>query len=862
MTVLTEILDWSLTRPQWQRDALRRLVVQGSLGNDDIMTLARICKKSHGLTDGPSAVALTAAHLPKPEELDQSVSLRSLTHHAGVNALARQQAVEFGPQLTVVYGANAAGKSGYTRILKRACRARGAEEILGNVVTPSSLGSPAATIAFDVDRQSHSYSWRDTNSPDPFLSRISVFDHHCASVYVAKKTDVAFRPMGLDLFDKLSDACEAVKGLLEKERRSLASQQLTLPGIPENTEVARVLTNLTSLTDPGVVNALASLTNDDIVHLENQRSRLIDLQSRDHDKRARSLELRAVRVRSLVAKLRDVAETASAGFARELFERHKVAREAQHAFREHRVAAFTEQPLPQTGSEAWQEMWAAAKSFSERDAYRGHPFPVTDPDSRCLLCQQELSDEGARRFRQFRDFLKSNLKVEYDRATVKYRERVDEVRRAIEIGVSAMELVAELEYDDAATGRTIHAWLESSVSHFRRLERVLSNGLATQSSQQPPPGMISAAEDWADRLEKRARELRSGDHHTVIGKIQRELRELEARQLLADHREQVLEHIERKKRIAAYQECIADTRTTAITRKSTEVTKRAVSEHLTQTFQKELQQLGFRHVEVQLAIAGGSRGALYHKLQLRRAPGVEVAKVVSEGEARCLSIASFFAELSTAAHRSAILFDDPVSSLDHTWRANVADRLVVESESRQVVVFTHDIVFLVALTNAAKEHGVGVQHQQLRRDNSYAGLSSHEIPWVAMSVKKRIGQLNKLAQEAGSRHRKGQQDEYEEMASRIYGLLRESWERGVEEVLLGGAVERFRHSIETKRAMKLSDITEDDLSALNAGMGKCSRWLSGHDLAPGDNALFPDPAELETDIEALDAWVRQIRGRR
>ena len=56
-----------------------------------------------------------------------------------MNALARDQTIEFGPSLTIVYGANAAGKSGYARILKRACRARGAEEILGNDLEESAL---------------------------------------------------------------------------------------------------------------------------------------------------------------------------------------------------------------------------------------------------------------------------------------------------------------------------------------------------------------------------------------------------------------------------------------------------------------------------------------------------------------------------------------------------------------------------------------------------------------------------------------------------------------------------------------------------------------------------------------------------
>ena len=286
-TVLQEILEWSVQRPPWQRDALRRLVIQGSLQEDDIATLAALCKKTYGLTDGPSLIPLQAKHLPKPDDIGQSVSLQSVTHHAGVNALASDQAIEFGQQLTIVYGANAAGKSGYTRILKRACRARGAEDILGNVVSASSLGYPTATIAFDVDGRSYDYRWRDNDQPDPFLSRISVFDHHCASVYVAKKTDVAFRPMGLDLFDKLANACEAVRAILERERRSLTVQRMNMPTVPPDTEVARLIANLTALTNPNEVTALGSLTGDEVAEMESAKARIADLQSRITKRRRR-----------------------------------------------------------------------------------------------------------------------------------------------------------------------------------------------------------------------------------------------------------------------------------------------------------------------------------------------------------------------------------------------------------------------------------------------------------------------------------------------------------------------------------------------------------------------------------------------
>ena len=201
--------------------------------------------------------------------------LRSLTHHAGVNALAQNQTIEFGPGLTVVYGANAAGKSGYTRILKRACRARGAEEILGNVVSGTTPGRPSATIKIKEDSTPHDYLWDDSKTTNTLLSRVSVFDHHCASVYVRKKTDVAFRPMGLDLFDKLSDSCEAVRETLEKERSEVESQKLQFPDVDEKTAVYQLITNLTSLTDPAAVKELAFLTEAEKASREKLQMRIL-----------------------------------------------------------------------------------------------------------------------------------------------------------------------------------------------------------------------------------------------------------------------------------------------------------------------------------------------------------------------------------------------------------------------------------------------------------------------------------------------------------------------------------------------------------------------------------------------------------
>ena len=862
INVLSEILTWSLGRPHWQRDALRRLITKGELDQLEINELANFCKSRHGLVDRTNPVPLNASHLPQPDAGKKPVSLKSLTHHIGVNALAQDQTIEFGPQLTVVYGANAAGKSGYARILKRACRARGAEEVLGNVVSGAVPGRPSATIRLLVDDEPYNHDWDDNQLPSRHLSRVSVFDHRCASVYVTERTDVAFRPMGLDLFDKLSDCSEAVRRILEKERNSLGSSRLQFPEVVEGTTVHELLTDLTSLTNPESVKDLAGLTDVQKEHSDELRKRIRDLESDDPEKIARSIELRANRTELLVERVKTVHDALSDVSISELFVARNRMNEAQRVVEQLHRNTFHELPLPNTGSVAWKTLWDAAEQFSTADAYPTRDFPFTEEEARCVLCQQQLTEEGAQRFQQFQIFLNSKLQSEHDSTAASYRARCSIISDALIMDESAREALEELHLDNHELSEAVRVSLDTAESQRRRLCEALSGG-----SPQPEISPIrflnvDTLTNYVDNLRGRVQKLREPHQPEAIIVLRKKLNELEARRWLGNHLRDVLDEIERKKKIAAYQVCIEETRTNAITRKSSEVTRRAVTVQLTNGFAKELDSLRFRHVEVELVDAGGSRGVLYHKLQLRRAPGVEVLKVVSEGEARCLSIASFFAELSTAADRSAILFDDPVSSLDHNWRSHVAKRLVVEAQSRQVIVFTHDIVFLLTLVEKAEKLGVVLKNQYLHRNPTVAGLSSQKLPWAAMKVTDRIGHLKDLWQDAAATNRKGQQQKYEMKASYIYGLLREAWERGLEEVLLGGTVERYRNSIQTRQISQLADINSTDCGALESGMTKCSKWLPGHDQAAADNEPFPEPSDLQADIKTLEDWTQRIRKRR
>ncbi|MBI5242204.1 MAG: hypothetical protein HY922_00815 [Elusimicrobia bacterium] len=238
-----DIVAFAKKRPLWQQDALRRLAVKGTLSPQDLAELLDAMKvdcKTLPAERNPPLSPLTEAHLTSAAGGQGQIRLKALGEIANVNQLKPGETLAFAPAgITLVYGDNGSGKSGYSRIFKAASAARSVEDILADVFVPGFDTKPPASATFQVlvnqdgKDVEQAIPWRDREAPPDVLRQIRVFDRKGAVLYVKEKTDIEFVPFNLDLLDRLGSLCLKLKEVLQAELSQFDTERKGLiAGLP------------------------------------------------------------------------------------------------------------------------------------------------------------------------------------------------------------------------------------------------------------------------------------------------------------------------------------------------------------------------------------------------------------------------------------------------------------------------------------------------------------------------------------------------------------------------------------------------------------------------------------------------------
>ena len=293
---------------------------------------------------------------------------------------------------------------------------------------------------------------------------------------------------------------------------------------------------------------------------------------------------------------------------------------------------------------------------------------------------------------------------------------------------------------------------------------------------------------------------------------------------------------------------------------SSRVAEKLITNALRNQFSVELRKIGIHHLQIELRKKKTIRGVSHFIISFIRSPDMQTKLILSEGEHRCVAIAAFLAEVVMTEGHSAIVFDDPVSSLDHHYREAVAERLAELSKNRQIIVFTHDITFLFLLNRICKNSNLDEQItiRGLDRTSENTGVVRKTPPFHAQRIEDILEGLQAKLYNEKILFIDGKHEKWEESVDTIVKRLRLTWERAVEEIV-DPVLKRLSNKVQMGGLIKLTVLTDKDCNEVYNAHGRLSEIL--HTSAESLRPNIQTPEAIQYEIDVLKIWYCDIKQR-
>ncbi len=658
MGAAEDILEWSATRlAPWRQDALRRLAASSSLSAQDQDELLCLIKEAVGFTlpsPAPHPIPLSRAHFSTPVA-GAPIKIKAIRNVRNVNRLIPSASLQFAANgLTIVYGRNGSGKSGFVRILRTACRTRcdnpAKLKVLADVYG-SERGPQEAEIIVGVQQVETVIPWSSEGVASEELQQAAVFDSSAAELYVDGGSEIKFLPFGLGLPHQLNELCLTLKARLDGEREPIV-RQLQVAAVtfetPRTTSAQVFYSRLSGETTDVEIDEAADFTEDDKAQLEHVSGVLAASTATAADVRALATSVGGIAVdcRKITVALSDEALA-------EYRNLKSQAVEARNAAALDATTLFSGEPVPGVGSETWRRLWLAARDYSIAEAYPGREFPVINSSGKvesCVLCHQALTSDASERLKRFHAYVGGTLATEATRAEERADEAIaglphlsvfkstDWLHRLEQIGERKVELAEALgTFNSAAEAR-----LNAAVSSLE----------ASAAAANPPlPPLVSPA----DALEKlsgllfaEAKKLSEAEEAEQRTKLFAEHAELEDRKVLAAARDRIIMRRNLLKQRALYDAALAQVQTTGITRRANELVDAHLTTLVLERYKEERKALDIMHLRINLARKSDQTKAAFQTNTCTAFTRLS-SDILSEGEQRAIALAAFLTEIGVTA---------------------------------------------------------------------------------------------------------------------------------------------------------------------------------------------------------------------
>ncbi|MHA7111938.1 AAA family ATPase [Sunxiuqinia elliptica] len=841
MDIQKNIIDWLKSLKGWQTELAYRILTK-KIDETDITEIVEMVKSNASFEnkDFPNFVNSTNK---------KQIRLLSIESIENIESLAPRNPLKFekDKNLTVIYGSNGSGKSGYTKIIKKISGKPRAVDLKPNVFNPTPNGK--CLVKYSIDGTEQEEEWGINNSQISNLKTVDVFDTTTGNSYVDDENTVTYTPTFVKLFTALSHYYSKIQQKLEQERLMLTKTLTNLPNEYATTDSAKLYNSLRKEQTEQQLAGILSWDN------EKETARLeIEKRLKEKDPAKSALEIRKQKqeIDKITKEISDAFSQINTEAIKEIkalkidaIDKRKISKDSAQV-----IANKSE--LDGVGSQVWKSLWEAARTFSFQEAYKIKSYPNVENEARCVLCHQPLDSDAKERMLSFETFIKSKLENEATLAEKKYSEIINKLPVKINQEILSTKCTAANLNQD---------WLDCLVNIWQQIETA-SNSIK-QDIDVAIDGKfildkIAILKSNSTAYEKTAIQFEADTKQFDRAKAAKELLELNAKKWCSGQKENILKEISRLKKVADFDSWISQCNSRSITSKASQISETAITEEYVKRFNAELSALNAKKIKVELVKQRATKGTVTHSLKLEGINGYRPSDILSEGEHRIIALAAFLADVTGGNNNNSFVFDDPISSLDQQFEEKTVERLIELSKTRQVIVFTHRLSLLGQLNEKCDSNAI--QIIGIRNEHWGAG----EIGDTPLFAKKTNSALKNIKNEKIAKAKKT----FNELGSEAYypygkalcSDIRILVERIVELDFLADVVQRYRRAVNTMgKVQKLAKIKKEDCDMVDDFM---TRYSCYEHSQPAETPIeIPEPVEIEKDVDKLLGWLTEFNQR-
>jgi len=827
------LAEWANDNDEWVRFIVSDVISTGRpVADATVDTAYDLFRQEKALDPRTLATVAPLSTQAGKEEKAAPLAITRLSEVSGVNALITGEVIEPHAALTILYGENATGKTGYSRIFKVLADSRTADEILGDIDSDTA-DSPEAKIEYTLGDKAESLTWTGEQGVAPF-TRMSIFDSPSVTFHVDDDLEYVYVPAALALFGHVITAIQKVQAFIDGAITDLNAGASNLLGrFPKEASVYPVIETLGASTDLEALRGKADSSPDVDERLESLRQAVAALQSNTLGPQI-NLRQREQQILQQASALAGLLQAFDLQAHAEAVTKRTTLQVDYETFRSELFAAAS---LPAEPDETWSDFIAAG------DAYRRHLEALDAHDAdRCLYCRQNLDDDARALIGKYSAYLEDKILADLQAVEAELNQQA-RLLTAVDTGASTAYLNEYADRDDrpafyeaVATLADSHQRLSDAVRDRATIELDLDAVL-----DDPAANVQDALSTTSTILENLRSQAANRD--TALADKRVELNELIAATELGKSWAVIEARVKNAKEADRLK--ILRAVLPKLSRSVTALSKTASDQLINQSFDTLFAEecAALRAPALKIQFVGREGKAQRRKvLKGRHRP----SKVLSEGEQKVLAMADFLAEARLAGITAPVIFDDPVSSLDHRRIKEVAARVANLSDDNQVIVFTHDIFFATTLL---------AHFEKSKRCSYFQITDEHGKGKVTHATGPRWDTLSNIKKEINQKIQAAKAQDGEARASLVrtgYDWIRAWCEVFTETELLRGVTQRYQPNVGMTRLAQINtDKLADSIEIVTRVFEDACRYIDGHSQPLPTLGVAPSLTDLENHWKEL-----------